>query len=137
MHKMYFTKYRSKKKQKKSKQQQQKNPHLALGCSTLNTCSATGCCPCFAGESRRVKKGRGREICVSVRFSKLLSYRCLESSDVRHGALRVCRGHDRSAVVCQTTLPQGFKIRGLHWFMILQNFYGIFYLKPFPFPSCG
>lgn len=83
-----------------------------------------------------MKKGRGGKIHVSVCFSKSLSQGRPQSSDVRHRALRVRRGHDWSAVVCQAALPQGFKIRGLHRFVILQNFDGIFYLKPFPFPSC-
>lgn len=50
MHKMYLTKYISKKAKnnnnKKKPTTTKKKSHLALNCSTLNTCSATGCCPC-------------------------------------------------------------------------------------------
>lgn len=63
MHKMYFTKYISRKSKK---------PHLALNCNILNTCFATGCCPCLV-QRRHVKGGRRkkREIHISVYIPKI------------------------------------------------------------------
>lgn len=90
---------------------------------------------------RRGERARVRgKTCTSVSFPIFTSLTGnLQSSDARHRALSncVCGGHKRGAVVGGVALPQRFKIRRLHRLVALQHFYGVFYSKPFPLPSCG